>query len=231
MVKVTQTEDSIKIVIEINRLIKRKPDIVLFQDYVKFNNPPIFFERYLCHEIDEMKSFCRIYKTEAQLFLVKKTPGIWDEMFRTFSKEELMEKRKAVNERIIATNQQRDKEAVERFERKKRAEIEREIQRETNEREKIKSAEIESIKETIKIDGTRKDTSLVDNPKEKDNDFGLENAGNLEKNNLEEIVQMPKLIEMEPKQMRSTGKINIVFSSFSKPTPKRESQEGKSLFD
>lgn len=219
MVKVTQTEDSIKIVIEINRLIKRKPDIVLFADYIKFNNPPIFFERHLCHEIDEVKSFCRIYKSEAQLVLMKKVPGIWDEIFKTFSKEELMEKRKAVNERIISINQEKDKEALERFERKKRAEIEREIQRETNEREKIRSIEIESVKETIKIDGTKKDAGmLVDVPRNKD-------PGKEEK-----IVQMPKLIDMEPKQIRSTGKINIVFSSFTRSTPKRESQDGKEMF-
>lgn len=218
MVKVTQTEDFIKIVIEINRLIKRKPDIILFPDYVKFNNPPIFFERYLCHEIDEIKSFCRIYKSEAQLFLKKKVPGIWDDIFKTYSKEELMEKRRAVNERIININQEKDKEAVERFERKKRAEIEREIQRETNEREKIKTIEIESVKETIKIDGSKKDGGLIDAPR------------NSEQGNEEKIVQMPRLIDVEPKQIRSTGKINIVFSSFERPTPKRESQEGKELF-
>lgn len=219
MVKVTQTEESIKIIIEINRLIKRKPDIVLFSDYVKFNNPPIFFERYLCHEIDEIKSFCRIYKSEAQLVLMKKIPGIWNEIFKTFSKEELMEKRKAVNERIINISQENDKEALERFERKKRSEIEREIQRETNEREKIKNIEIESVKETIKIDGTKKDGGLL-----------MDVSRSNERDKAERIVQMPKLIDMEPKQIRSTGKINIVFSSFTRTTPKRESQEGKEMF-
>lgn len=219
MVKVSQTEDSIKILIGINRLIKRKPDIVLFTDYVKFNNPPIFFERHLCHEIDEIKSFCRIYKSEAQLVLVKKEPGIWNEIFKTYSKEELMEKRKAVNERIIIINQAKDKEALERFERKKRAEIEREIQRETNEREKIRMIESESVKETIKIDGTKKDGGLL-----------IDALANNATGKTEQIVQMPKLIDLEPKQIRSTGKINIVFSSFTKPTPKRESQEGKEMF-
>jgi len=54
MVQISQTEEDIKISIELNRLVTRKPDVVLLPQYLKFNNPPIFFERHLAQEIDEM---------------------------------------------------------------------------------------------------------------------------------------------------------------------------------
>lgn len=61
MVQISQTEDDIKISIELNRLVTRKPDVVLLPQYLKFNNPPIFFERHLVQEIDEMARLVIIY--------------------------------------------------------------------------------------------------------------------------------------------------------------------------
>ncbi|CAD7014477.1 uncharacterized protein LOC101453480 [Ceratitis capitata] len=224
MVQVTQTEDDIKIIIELNRLIVRKPDVVLLPQYIKFNNPPIFFERHLVHEIDELSSFCRIFKNEARIVLVKKQKCIWPEVFQKLSKEELKQKRLEIADLIVERNKERDKQVVERFEQKRRTEIDKEVKRETAMRERVKQFQENARREALMV-GVRKEThakspttSHISTPVPPP-PMAINNT-NVTGQRIGTPVVRPWA------SMRSGGKINVSFSKFSWSTPKRESQEG-----
>ncbi|XP_037960425.1 dynein assembly factor 4, axonemal [Teleopsis dalmanni] len=227
MVQVTQTDEEIKIVIELNRLITRKPDIVLLPTYIKFNNPPIFFERHLAQEIDELASFCRIFKNEARIMLIKKQRGEWPELFLKLSKEELFKKRLEISNQIVERNKERDQQAMERYEAKRRAEISKEVQRETAMRERVKQFQEKACSEAMMV-GIRKET----HEKQK-----VENRPPVTANTKNAITSRGGEGSVVPTRLgtpvahtmaalRSSGKINVSFSSFEFRTPKRESQEG-----
>ncbi|XP_017482933.1 PREDICTED: dyslexia susceptibility 1 candidate gene 1 protein homolog [Rhagoletis zephyria] len=222
MVQVTQTEEDIKIIIELNRLITRKPDVVLLPQYIKFNNPPIFFERHLVHEIDELSSFCRIFKNEARIVLVKKQKAIWPEVFQKLSKDELKQKRLEIAELIVERNKERDKVAVERFEQKRRCEIDKEVKRETAMRERVKQFQENARREALMV-GVRKEahakppaTPQISTPPA----TATINNTNVTGQRIGTPVVRPWA------GMRSGGKINVSFSKFTWSTPKRESLEG-----
>ncbi|KAH8395498.1 hypothetical protein KR215_008605 [Drosophila sulfurigaster] len=211
MVQISQTEEDIKISIELNRLVTRKPDVVLLPQYLKFNNPPIFFERHLAQEIDEMASFCRIFKHEARIVLIKKQPGIWPEMFQKLSKETLMQKRLEIADLIVERNKKRDEMALERYENKRRAEIEKEVKREGDMKDRVKKFQESSCHEALMV-GVRKETHMKPNG----------GHGNINDNNM---VRYQSPIAMSA--VRGNGRISVCFSSEHKrETPKRESQEG-----
>lgn len=216
MVQVTQTEEEIKIIIELNRLITRKPDIVLMPTYLKFNNPPIFFERHLVQEIDEIASFCRIFKSEARLILIKKKKGIWPEIFQKLSKEELFQKRLEVSDQVVQRNKERDEKALERYELKRRNEIDREVRRETVMRERVKQFHEQACREAMTV--APKETH-VKNKAAESNSNGSCSA------RVSSRVGTPIAPRVMP-ALRSSAKINVNFSSFKYDTPKRESQEG-----
>ncbi|KAL9926299.1 dynein axonemal assembly factor 4 [Glossina fuscipes fuscipes] len=227
MVQVTQNDEEIKIIIEMNRLITRRPDVVLLPTYLKFNNPPIFFERHLAHEIDEVASYCRILKNEARIVLIKKRKGVWDEIFKKLSKEELFQKRLEISDIIVARNKERDERILERYDQKRRAEIEREVQRETAMRERVKKFQEQACHDVMTI--APKETHVK--PKVVP----------------VKMPPVPKPIPQSPQSqsipvtnrppaatparalpaLRNNGKINVSFTNFIYVTPKRESQEGK----
>lgn len=210
MVQITQTEEEIKITIELNRLITRKPDIVLLPTYLKFNNPPIFFERHLVQEIDEVASFCRIFKNEARIVLIKKTKGIWPEIFKKLSKEELLQKRLEVSDQVVRRNKERDEKALERYEIKRRNEIDREVRRETAMRERVKQFHEQACRDDMTV--APKETHMKTN-----GSSSARSAGNR--------LGTPIAPRSLP-ALRTAAKICVSFSSFKYDTPKRESQEG-----
>ncbi|XP_055919363.1 uncharacterized protein LOC129951299 [Eupeodes corollae] len=214
MVRVTQTEDEIKIVIELNRLLSRKPDIVLLPKYLKFNNPPIFFERHLTDEIDEAESFCKIFKNEARIVLIKKSKGLWPEIFQKLTKEELTRKRIEISDIIIERNKEKDKQAIERYEQKKRAEIDREVRRDSEIRERVKNFETQECKQAVML-GVKKETFAKPQDEKK-----VERQRVLSANI---VNSRPKI--KQPVELRATGKISFNFSQFTPKTPKRESQD------
>lgn len=61
--------------------------------------------------------------------LVKKEKGLWPEMFQKLDKEALMQKRLEIADLIVERNKKRDEKALERYDNKRRAEIQKEIQR------------------------------------------------------------------------------------------------------
>ncbi|KAH8391366.1 uncharacterized protein LOC110183147 [Drosophila serrata] len=210
MVQISQTEEDIKISIELNRLVTRKPDVVLLPQYLKFNNPPIFFERHLAQEIDEMASFCRIFKNEARIVLVKKEKGFWPEMFQKLDKEALMQKRLEIADLIVERNKKRDEKALERYENKRRAEIEKEIKRETAMRERLKQFQENSVREALVVD-VRKDSAT---PKA-EQPSSVPSASRL----------ATPLMRPPMSSVRGSGRITVSFSSQHKrSTPMRESQ-------
>ncbi|XP_073822175.1 dynein axonemal assembly factor 4 [Musca autumnalis] len=219
MVQVTQTEDEIKITIELNRLITRKPDIVLLPTYLKFNNPPIFFERHLVQEIDEVASFCRIFKNEARIVLIKKVKGIWPEIFKKLNKEELLQKRLEVSDQVVQRNKERDEKALERYEIKRRNEIDREVRRETAMRERVKQFHEQACREAMTV--APKETHIK--PKNESNLNGSISARS--GNRLGTPIAPPPPPRSLP-ALRNAAKICVSFSSFKYDTPKRESQEG-----
>ncbi|XP_054739591.1 dynein axonemal assembly factor 4 [Anastrepha obliqua] len=220
MVQVTQTEEDIKIIIELNRLITRKPDVILLPQYIKFNNPPIFFERHLVNEIDELSSFCRIFKNEARLVLVKKQKGIWPEVFQKLSKDELKQKRLEISELIVERNKERDKHAIERFEQKRRSEIDKEIKRETAMRERVKQFQENARREALMV-GVRKETHTKSQVTPQiSTPMAAINNTNVTGQRIGTPVVRPWA------NIRSGGKINVSFSKYTWSTPRRESQEG-----
>ncbi|KAM7351814.1 dynein axonemal assembly factor 4 [Cochliomyia hominivorax] len=232
MVQVTQSDEEIKIIIELNRLITRKPDIVLLPKYLKFNNPPIFFERHLTHEIDELASFCRIFKNEARIILIKKEQGIWPEIFQKLTKEELFKKRLEYSDQLIARNKERDEKALERYEQKRRTEITREVSRETAMRERVKQFEKEACREAMivqpketHVKNTKpemiKSCVVTTSPRPPSSGgVGTRATSAKQCNRLGTPIARPMAA------LRNSGKINVSFSSFQYATPKRESQEG-----
>ncbi|XP_050324795.1 dynein axonemal assembly factor 4 [Bactrocera neohumeralis] len=221
MVQVTQTEEDIKIIIELNRLITRKPDVILLPQYIKFNNPPIFFERHLVHEIDEVTSFCRIFKNEARIVLVKKQKGIWPEVFQKLSKDDLKQKRLEISDLIVERNKERDKLVVERFEQKRRMEIDKEVKRETAMRERVKQFQENARREALMV-GVRKETHTKSQATPQ-----MSTPPSATINNTNITGQRIGTPAVRPwASMRSGGKINVSFSKFTWSTPKRESQEG-----
>ncbi|KAI8125723.1 hypothetical protein FF38_07579 [Lucilia cuprina] len=231
MVQVTQTEEEIKIIIELNRLITRKPDIVLLPKYLKFNNPPIFFERHLTQEIDEVASFCRIFKTEARIILIKKEKGIWPEIFQKLNKEELFQKRLEYSDQIISRNKERDEKALERYEQKRRTEITREVSRETALRERVKQFEQEACREAMIVQA--KETHVKTKPEllrcsavtssPRPPSSALTSART---SSAKVCNRLGTPIARPMASLRNSGKICVNFSSFQYSTPKRESQEG-----
>ncbi|XP_064553997.1 dynein axonemal assembly factor 4 [Drosophila montana] len=223
MVQISQTEEDIKISIELNRLVTRKPDVVLLPQYLKFNNPPIFFERHLAHEIDEMASFCRIFKHEARIVLVKKQRGIWPELFQKLDKEALMQKRLEIADLIVERNKKRDEMALERFENKRRAEITKEVKREGDMKDRVKKFQESSCQEALMV-GVRKETHAKPN--------GPAHSNNNNKEQLATDMRQPTpVVRYQPPlamtAVRGNARISVSFSSQHKMnTPKRESQEG-----
>ncbi|XP_061386783.1 dynein axonemal assembly factor 4-like [Musca vetustissima] len=215
MVQITQTDEEIKITIELNRLITRKPDIVLLPTYLKFNNPPIFFERHLVQEIDEVASFCRIFKNEARIVLIKKAKGIWPEIFKKLSKEELLQKRLEVSDQVVQRNKERDEKALERYEIKRRNEIDREVRRETAMRERVKQFHEQACREAMTV--APKETHM----KTKQESYGNGSTSARSNSRLGTPIAPRSL-----PALRTTAKICVSFSSFKYDTPKRESQEG-----
>ncbi|KAL7738915.1 hypothetical protein ACLKA6_016918 [Drosophila palustris] len=229
MVQISQTEEDIKISIELNRLVTRKPDVVLLPQYLKFNNPPIFFERHLTQEIDEMASFCRIFKHEARIVLIKKQPGIWPELFQKLSKEALMQKRLEIADLIVERNKKRDEMAIERYENKRRAEIEKEVKREGDMKDRVKKFQESSCHEALMV-GVRKETHVKNS-----NDNNSNSSSNPNTNNKQQPAtdfrQPTPVVRYQPpiamSAVRGSGRISVCFSSEHKmDTPKRESQEG-----
>lgn len=227
MVQVTQTEEEIKIIIELNRLITRKPDIVLLPTYLKFNNPPIFFERHLTQEIDEVASFCRILKNEARLILIKKEKGIWPEIFKKLSKEELFQKRLEYSDQLITRNKERDGKALERYEQKRRTEITREVSRETAMRERVKQFEKEACQEAMLVQPKETHVKATKPELVKSSCSPRPHAlSNSRDSSAKGFNRVGTPIARPMAALRSGGKINVSFSSFQFATPKRESQEG-----
>lgn len=232
MVQVTQTEEEIKIIIELNRLITRKPDIVLLPYYLKFNNPPIFFERHLTHEIDEMASFCRIFKTEARIVLIKKDRGIWPEPFQKLSKEELMQKRLEIADQIVERNKERDQQAQIRYEQKRRTEIEKEVRRESAMRERIKQFEENACREALAVGVVRKETHTKQKSDTRTTTGSAVSSAIVTSigggsGKVGSRVSTPAVRPTAVAALRTAGKINVCFSpNFTSQTPKRESQEG-----
>ncbi|XP_030561422.1 dynein assembly factor 4, axonemal [Drosophila novamexicana] len=224
MVQISQTEEDIKISIELNRLVTRKPDVVLLPQYLKFNSPPIFFERHLAQEIDEMASFCRIFKHEARIVLVKKQPGIWPELFQKLDKEALMQKRLEIADLIVERNKKRDEMALERYENKRRAEITKEVKREGDMKDRVKKFQESSCQEALMV-GVRKETHAKPN-----NSTHSNNNSNKEQLATNMRQATPVVRYQPPLAMtavRGNGRISVSFSSQHKMnTPKRESQEG-----
>lgn len=233
--QITQNEEEIRIVIQLNRLLARRPDIVLLPKYLKFNSPPIFFERHLTQEIDEDASFCRLLKNQARLVLIKKEKGIWSEMFQELSKEELQQKRIEMSDQLISRNKERDERAIERYDKKKRLEIEKEVTRETAMRNRFKEFQKQAVEDMLKAE-----EKLFVERKEVENDAMTTKALRLSKernqsasedssiNPVRKVVTrsyLPAQTVMPP--LRSSGKINVCFSNFAYVTPRRESQEGK----
>ncbi|XP_034475259.1 uncharacterized protein LOC117782289 [Drosophila innubila] len=235
MVQISQTEEDIKISIELNRLVTRKPDVVLLPQYLKFNNPPIFFERHLAQEIDEMASFCRIFKHEARIVLIKKQPGIWPEMFQKLSKEALMQKRLEIADLIVERNKKRDEMALERYENKRRAEIEKEVKREGDMKDRVKKFQESSCHEALMV-GVRKETHVKNVTSHGNNNDNNSNSNaNCNSNNKQQPAsdfrQPTPVVRYQPpiamSAVRGNGRISVCFSSEHKrDTPKRESQEG-----
>ncbi|EDW63282.1 dynein axonemal assembly factor 4 [Drosophila virilis] len=226
MVQISQTEEDIKISIELNRLVTRKPDVVLLPQYLKFNSPPIFFERHLAQEIDEMASFCRIFKHEARIVLVKKQAGIWPELFQKLDKEALMQKRLEIADLIVERNKKRDEMALERYENKRRAEITKEVKREGDMKDRVKKFQESSCQEALMV-GVRKETHAKPN--------NSTHSNNNNNNNREQLAtdmrQATPVVRYQPPlamtAVRGNGRISVSFSSQHKMnTPKRESQEG-----
>ncbi|XP_075149875.1 dynein axonemal assembly factor 4 [Haematobia irritans] len=215
MVQITQTDEEIKIIIELNRLITRKPDIVLLPTYLKFNNPPIFFERHLTQEVDEMASFCRIFKTEARIVLIKKQKGIWPEIFQKLSKEELFQKRLEVSDQIVLRNKERDEKALERYELKRRNEIDKEVKRETIMRERVKQFHEQACREAMTV--APKETHIKSK-----GDTSSQGSSSARASSRVGTPIAPRSLPA----LRSSAKINVQFSTFQYDTPKRESQEG-----
>ncbi|XP_016963311.1 dynein axonemal assembly factor 4 [Drosophila biarmipes] len=214
MVQISQTEEDIKISIELNRLVTRKPDVVLLPQYLKFNNPPIFFERHLAHEIDEMASFCRIFKNEARIVLVKKEKGFWPEMFQKLDKEALLQKRLEIADLIVERNKKRDEKALERYENKRRAEIEKEIKRETAMRDRVKQFQENSVREALVVD-VRKEANATPKP-----DPLQYPPSSVAASRLATPLLRPPMCSV-----RGSGKITVSFTTQHKrTTPKRESQ-------
>ncbi|XP_043662611.1 dynein axonemal assembly factor 4 [Drosophila teissieri] len=214
MVQISQTEEDIKISIELNRLVTRKPDVVLLPQYLKFNNPPIFFERHLVQEIDEMASFCRIFKNEARIVLVKKEKGFWPEMFQKLDKEALMQKRLEIADLIVERNKKRDEKALERYENKRRAEIQKEIKRETAMRDRVKQFQENSVREALVVD-VRKEANVAPKP-----DMLQYPPSSAAVSRLATPLMRPPM-----SSVRGSGRINVSFTTQHKrTTPKRESQ-------
>ncbi|TDG47288.1 hypothetical protein AWZ03_006281 [Drosophila navojoa] len=228
MVQISQTEEDIKISIELNRLVTRKPDVVLLPQYIKFNNPPIFFERHLAQEIDEMASYCRIFKHEARIVLVKKQLGIWPELFQKLDKEALMKKRLEIADLIVERNKKRDEMASERYEHKRRAEIEKEVKREGDMRDRVKKFQETSRHEALMV-GVRKETHVKPNSSLHGNNSA--DNGNNKQQPAVDVRQATPVVRYQPplamSAVRGNGRISVSFSSQHKMnTPKRESQEG-----
>ncbi|XP_033248589.1 uncharacterized protein LOC108161636 [Drosophila miranda] len=218
MVQISQTEDDIKISIELNRLVTRKPDVVLLPQYLKFNNPPIFFERHLAQEIDEMASFCRIFKNEARIVLVKKEKGVWPEMFQKLDKEALLKKRLEIADLIVERNKQRDQQAMERYENKRRAEISKEIKRETEMRDRVKQFQDNARREALVVD-VRKETSTKSVSPPLHAPYQQQPAPTAAARLSTPLTRPPMTT------VRGSGRISVSFTNEHKRvTPKRESQ-------
>ncbi|SPP79476.1 uncharacterized protein LOC117581832 [Drosophila guanche] len=220
MVQISQTEEDIKISIELNRLVTRKPDVVLLPQYLKFNNPPIFFERHLTQEIDEMASFCRIFKNEARIVLVKKEKGVWPEMFQKLDKEALMKKRLEIADLIVERNKQRDQQAMERYDNKRRAEISKEIKRETEMKDRVKQFQDNARREALVVD-VRKETSTKT--------ISPPTNASYQQQPTPPVAAAARLSTplMRPPMsaVRGSGRISVSFTTEHKRvTPKRESQ-------
>ncbi|XP_023160720.1 uncharacterized protein LOC111592617 [Drosophila hydei] len=230
MVQISQSEEEIKISIELNRLVTRKPDVVLLPQYIKFNNPPIFFERHLAQEIDETASYCRIFKHEARIVLIKKHLGIWPELFQKLDKEALMKKRLEIADQIVERNKKRDEMALERYENKRRAEIEKEVKREDDMRVRIKKFQETSCQEALMV-GVRKATHVK--PSSLHGNNSIDNGNNKQQPAVD-VRQATPVVRYQPplamSAVRGSGRISVSFSSQHKMnTPKRESQEGMQM--
>uniref|UniRef100_A0A1A9W0S9 Dynein assembly factor 4, axonemal n=1 Tax=Glossina brevipalpis TaxID=37001 RepID=A0A1A9W0S9_9MUSC len=214
-----------------NRLITKRPDVVLLPTYLKFNNPPIFFERHLAHEIDEVASYCRILKNEARIVLIKKHKGVWPEIFKKLSKEELFQKRLEISDLIVARNKERDDRILERYEQKRRAEVEREVQRETAMRERVKKFQEQACNDVMTIAPKETHikpkmalTKLPLNTKSAPLPSQSQSQPELSLVNNRAVASTPT---RALPALRNSGKINVSFTNFIYVTPKRESQEGK----
>lgn len=201
-----QTDDQIIVKIPKQNVIARNADVLITTTFIKVNFQPYLYETILEHEICTDSSVCKILENCIKFVLSKKEPIHWTNLSSTSQSTKSIEgiKLKTV---IIEENQKtlaaETKERQRVNENSKKANIEREMEREQKIRDQVhciheRVKKIERKQQSCKAIMTAS-VAPVENPRKENR-----------------AEQVP---------IRSGGTINISFTARRFVTPKRESQE------
>lgn len=201
-----QTDDQIIVKIPKQNIIARNADVLITTTFIKVSFQPYLYETILEHEICPDSSVCKILENCIKFVLRKTEPIHWTNLSSTSQSTKSIEGIKLKTE-IIEENQKtlaaETKERQRVKENAKKANIEKEMEREQKIRDQVHCIH-EQVKENERKQQSCKavmtaSVAPVQNPKK----------GN----------------RAEPVPIRSGGTINISFTARRFVTPKRESQE------
>lgn len=219
MVTVSQTEDEIKIVIELTKVLNTKPVVIVNNNFIKFNCPPVYFESFLSGDVEENQSVCRLFKRQARIILKKKQPGIWPNILEKVPREEALKKKVELNDMIVERTKREDKERHEQFDAAKKEKLQYQIDREMSIHDRVKDFKEASVATTISCEKAEAGNDLSD----------VKNTPAVSRNSMRQASdqkhRMFRYVPAAPlNETRKSGKIQISFSEYKAPTPKRESQ-------
>ena len=200
-------------------------DIYTYENYIKINCSPFFFEAFLLHPIVETESVCTILENEVKFILKKAIKAEqWKTLEKSISKNEKTQCKKDIiqqkQEKIQAESAMR----IEQVCQKKRDEISKEVDRDGKIRE-----EYERIHKTDFQMGMAELDSAAEF---KRSAIALMKAKSkvqsVEKKPIKAICQ-PVVKKKQPNkvvpEVRASASISVTFTDRKFPTPQRESQE------
>lgn len=205
-----QTDDQIIIKIRTQNASARNADVLITETFVKVHFQPYLFETILQHEICPNASVCKILESCIKFVLQKKEVFEWTDLSSTHQSTKSSEGVKLKAEMVVENQTALATESKERRrvkEDEKKANIEREMEREQKIRDQVHRIH-EEVKENEK---SQQPIRAVDHP------IAVAPVMRVEK---------PKNdIRSEAPPIRSGGTINVSFTARRFVTPQRESQE------
>lgn len=221
-----QTKSEIIISVKFKEKLPRNVDVFTHKNYVKINSSPYFFEKFLENEINTNLSRCRILDYEIIFHLIKADNSIhWNNLEKTVDKNDLIKFKEKIIEDAQKLKEEEIKRKIELKEKKKRADVHKEIERDAKIRECIENFEKFTCENEMKsIEKLKKDSYkelfYKPNPEKKKQIKEPENIKILK----EPVKKIPKV-----PNIRSTGEIKVNFTKRNFCTPQRESQEPEEM--